>query len=502
MRCTLALLVTLAVLPACSTPNFDYPRESSFALDPSVDTETKRGVDEWRARNEGPCGFYPLTDGTDALAVRLRLIEAAERTIDAQYFLMKSDSAGYVFAGALHAAAERGVRVRLLLDDIFTTFRDDEMALLDAHPNVEIRLFNPISRRGVGILNFFHDFRRANRRMHNKSFIVDNQAAVVGGRNIADEYFDLRPEGEFLDFDVMAIGPIAAEVSGQFDSFWNHERSLPLEAVYGRTSEAQLERLRAWVRADKVEAAEQAYGAAIRSRLMQSFLDDDHLLYSASAELMTDRPDKLVNDIGEEHMVLVRELTEVLEDSTSEVLVISPYFVPGDVGLAFWRRLVEEGRRVVVLTNSLAANNHTAVHSAYRRYRKDLVRAGVELYEIRAYIGGSGSEKSALTLHTKAMMIDSRKLFVGSLNLDPRSIEINSEMGLVIDSEELVASLREPLLEGIQEFAYRVTLDEKGRTRWNARIDGADVVETSEPQASTWLLLSAWFQAIAPERML
>ncbi|MEM1449404.1 MAG: phospholipase D family protein [Planctomycetota bacterium] len=502
MRRIQALVVALALLPACSTPNFDHPREPSFALDPSVDTQTKRGVDAWRAKNPGPCGFYPLTDGTDALAVRLRLIEAAERTIDAQYFLMKSDSAGYVFAGALHAAAERGVRVRLLLDDIFTTFGDHEMALLDAHPNVEIRLFNPISRRGVGVLNFVHDFRRANRRMHNKSFIVDNQAAVVGGRNIADEYFDLRPEGEFLDFDVLAIGSIASEVSGQFDVFWNHHRSLPLEAVYGKTSEAQLERLRAWVGTDKIDAAKRAYDAAIRSSLMRSFDDASHPLYSATATLMTDRPDKLVNDIAAEHMVLVGELTEVLEESTSEIIVISPYFVPGDVGVAFWRRLVEEGRRVIVLTNSLAANNHTAVHSAYRRYRKDLVRAGVELYEIRAYVEGSGGERKALTLHTKSMIIDSNKLFVGSLNLDPRSIEINSEMGLVIGSEELVARLREPLLVGLQEFAYRVTLDEKGRTRWSARIGDEDVVETSEPQASNWLLFSAWFQAIAPERML
>ncbi|MEM9381261.1 MAG: phospholipase D family protein [Planctomycetota bacterium] len=502
MRRIHAVLAASTLAAACSTPNFDYPREPSFALDPSVDTATKRGVDAWRARNVGPCGFYPLPDGADALAVRLRLIEAAERTIDAQYFLMKSDAAGYVFAGALHAAAERGVRVRLLLDDIFTTFRDDEMALLDAHPNVELRLFNPISRRGIGILNFVNDFRRANRRMHNKSFIVDNQAAVVGGRNIADEYFDLRPEGKFLDFDVLAIGPVAADVSAQFDVFWNHERSLPLEAVQGKTSEAQLERLRAWIRTDKTEAAERAYDAAIRSDLMRTFDDPDATLYSASATLITDRPDKLTNDIGSEHMVLVSELVETLEESTSEVIVISPYFVPGDDGVAFWRGLVEGGRRVVVLTNSLAANNHTAVHSAYRRYRKDLVRAGVELYEIRAYVDGASGEQSALTLHTKVMMIDGDQLFVGSLNLDPRSIEINSEMGLVVDSAELVEGLRTPLLRGLEEFAYRITLDERGRTRWSARIGGEDVVETSEPQASSWLLFSAWFQAIAPERML
>ncbi|MFW2405932.1 MAG: phospholipase D family protein [Gammaproteobacteria bacterium] len=505
IRTTIALLVVLT-LAGCATTDFDYPRDASVAIEADTDTTLKRRVDDWLATNPGPSGFYPLISGTDALGARLRLIEAAEKTIDAQYFLMKTDAAGYVFSAALLAAADRGVRVRFLLDDIFTSVKDEDLAIIDGHPNIELRLFNPIARSGIDAFNYLGDFKTANRRMHNKSFIVDNQAAIVGGRNIADEYFELNTAGEFRDFDMAVLGPAATEVSKQFDTFWNHQRALPLEAVTAPYSEQDVAKFRANVDREFLEESRGIYQGAVNSDLMRSFDDEETPFYSAGAIVLNDDPDKLTREVSQESQYLVNALADIVDEATSEVVVLSPYFIPGDDGVEFWRSITAKGVRVVVITNSLAANNHTSVHSGYSRYRKDMLRAGVELYEARANAVSDadedGARAEAMTMHTKAMLFDREAVFVGSLNLDPRSIEINSEMGMVVTSTDLAGDLADKLFEGLGDWTYRVKLDEDGRLRWHATIDGVEVVETSEPLASGWRKFNAWFLKIAPERQL
>lgn len=502
----IAALLLAAALGGCATVDFDYPREPSVAMDPNQDTTIKRRVDEWLENNPGPSGFYPLVSGADALGARLRLIEAAEKSIDAQYFLMKTDSAGYVFSAALLAAADRGVRVRYLLDDIFTTVKDQDLAIINGHPNIELRLFNPIARPGIGVFNYLGDFKRANRRMHNKSFVVDNRVAIVGGRNIADEYFELNTSGEFLDFDMVTIGPAAAAVSEQFDSYWNHKRSVPAEAVIGEFSEQQVAEFRADVDQAFLVQAREIYWDAVSSDVMRSFDNDSVPIYSAEGVVLTDDPDKLVNDISQENMILVQALADIVEAAKTEVVVLSPYFVPGDEGVKFWGSIAAKGVRVVVITNSLASNNHTSVHSGYAKYRKDLILAGVELYEARASAvsdaGEGETQAEMMTMHTKAILFDRERLFVGSLNLDPRSIEINSEMGLVVTSDELSGDLAKQLFDGLDSWTYRVRLNEKGRLRWHATIDGVEVVESSEPLAPWYRKFNAWFLKIAPERQL
>ena len=505
LRYSLLALLLLA-FAGCATVDFDYPREASVAIDANEDTTLKRRVDEWIAANPGPSGFYPLISGTDALGARLRLIEQAERTIDAQYFLMKADSAGFVFGAALLAAADRGVRVRFLLDDIFTTVKDEELAIIDGHPNVELRLFNPISRRGVDVFNYLGNFESANRRMHNKSFIVDNQIAIVGGRNIADEYFELNTGGEFRDFDMIAVGPTAGEVSKEFDAFWNHSRAVPAEAVIGKFSEEQIAKFRANIDQQHLEEARTIYQDAVNSDLMRSLQARERPLVSADAVVLTDDPDKLISKISRENEILVQAMAAIVRAAKSEVVVATPYFVPGDDGVEFWRSIVDKGVRVVIVTNSLAANNHTAVHSAYARYRKDIIQAGVELYEARANAVSETREGApqpkAMTMHTKAMIFDREQVFVGSLNLDPRSIEINSEMGMVVNSPEMTSALADRLFENLGNWTYRVKLNDEGQLRWHATIDGVEVVETSEPLASWWKKFNAWFLKIAPERQL
>ena len=229
-------------------------------------------------------------------------------------------------------------------------------------------------------------------------------------------------------------------------------------------------------------------------------------MFPAEARVLSDSPDKLINEISEEQMQLATDLLEVLLSAEKEVIFISPYYVPGTGGVELVRNLVDNGVRVIILTNSLASNNHVPVHSGYARYRKDVIKAGAELYEARANaareLSGTNEGPETLTLHTKAFLIDRRYLFVGSMNLDPRSIEINAEMGLLIDSYEMVADMTNDLDQGLSNMAYRVLLNKKGTLEWHGRIDGEEVIETKEPLTSTWLRLKAWFFKIAPESQL
>jgi len=502
----LILFLFAAAVTGCATVSFDKPKTYSETITDTADTRLGEGVSRWVDVHGGLSGFYPLSQGMDALGVRLRLAEIAEKSIDLQYFLMKDDTAGSVFMNALLKAADRGVRVRFLLDDIFTTTSDDGLILINEHPNIEVRLFNPISRRGISALNFVGDFRQANRRMHNKSFTVDNQISVVGGRNIADEYFQLNTGTVFVDFDVLAMGPIVGDISASFDDYWNHARAVPMEQVTNKNTQDDLDTVRADI-ADEFDGTyDTVYKQALESQLLQDLVADREPLFPAEAKVLSDSPDKLVNEISEEHMRLATELGDILLSAENEVVFISPYYVPGDGGVQLVRDLVGKGVRVIILTNSLASNNHVPVHGGYARYRKDVIRAGAELYEARANAAREVQETEegpdALTLHTKAFLIDRRYLFVGSLNLDPRSIQINAEMGLFIDSEDMVGGIASRLDERLAAVTYRVLINEKGNLEWHGRINGEDVIETREPLTSPWLRFKAWFMRIAPESQL
>lgn len=500
------MLVVAGLLAGCATVSFDQPKSYSIALTNTGDTRLGKAVADWTALHEGLSGFYPLTKGMDALGVRLRLAERAQKSIDLQYFLMKNDTAGAVMVNALLKSADRGVRVRFLLDDIFTTVPDRTFLLMDQHPNIEIRIFNPLSRRGIWAFNYIGDFSQANRRMHNKSFTVDNAISVVGGRNIADEYFQLKKDSVFVDFDVLALGPIVADISKSFDQYWNHSRAVPVEQFITAKKNEDLQTVRANVAAKLDDIYETVYRKALNSQLLQDLIADRQPLFVGPARVLADNPDKLINKIDEAHMQLAKDLRGVVRRAETEIIFISPYYVPGDRGVQLIRDLVAKGVRVVILTNSLASNNHVPVHSAYARYRRDVVKAGAELYEMRANAAREleGDEKGpeVLTLHTKAFLIDRRYLFVGSLNLDPRSIEINAEMGLLIDCEPMVRPFMQGAEERLSAVTYRVLVNDKGKLEWHTRIDKQEVIETKEPLTGWWLRFKAWFMKIAPESQL
>ena len=501
-----AILVFAGLLGACATVSFEQPKSYSLTITDTGDSELGKYAADMATQHDGASGFYPLDQGMDALGVRLRLAERAAISIDMQYFLMKNDTAGAVMANALLRAADRGVRVRFLLDDVFSTVPDHSFLLMNQHPNIEIRIFNPVSRRGIYTLNFIGQFSQANRRMHNKSFTVDNAISVVGGRNIADEYFDLKTDAVFVDFDVLAVGPIAAEISTSFDEYWNHSRAVPIEQFIEDKKKEVLEAVRTDIAEELDGIYETIYKQAINSQLLKDLIANRQPLFAAQARVLADSPDKLVNQVNETHMRLAMDLRDVILRAKTEIIFISPYYVPRDGGVKLLRKLVSKGVRVVILTNSLASNNHVPVHSAYARYRRDVIEAGAELYEARANaareLRSDQEGPDTLTLHTKAFLIDRRQLFVGSLNLDPRSIELNAEMGLLIDSEAMVESLTQDMEQGLASLTYRVRLNDKGKLEWHGRIDNREVIETKEPLTGWWLRFKAWFMKIAPESQL
>ncbi|MCZ6829910.1 MAG: phospholipase D family protein [Gammaproteobacteria bacterium] len=485
----------MLILVACISVPFDYPREESYR-GARVETGSLAALsDLWLSNNAHNTAVYPLGGGADAYAVRLDLIERAQATIDAQYFLIKPDAAGIGFTGALLRAAYRGVRVRLLLDDIFTTAKDEGLALLNAHDNVQVRLFNPLSRQGFTSLNYLADFKRANRRMHNKSFTVDGQITIIGGRNIAGEYFEMNPAVDFWDFEILSFGGLIGEVGDSFDDFWNHELSLPMQAFDSETNPKELESVRTelaeWRRTHPGNQLSTADG------IIAGLLDKRLQPYFAEAHVISDHPDKLVNPVSREFQLLASSLGSLILAAETEIVVFSPYFIPNQ-GLAdLFVAKQQEGVKVDILTNSLASTNHVAVHSGYKRYRKTLLQGGVGLWEVSAHAANPGTDITT-TLHTKAIMFDRRWLFVGSLNVDPRSIDINTEMGLILDSPELTRDLHAAAADTVRKYAYKVELTPDGSLKWLALRDGKEISFNKEPESSWWRRFSAGLYGLLP----
>ena len=507
----LFLVFLLAGLSSCATVDLDYPKSKSTAVQNTDDTHLGKLLATQRDEHPDEAGFYLLTDAIEALAARLLLAERAERTIDAQYYLITNDVIGYVFVGELLQAADRGVRVRLLLDDIQTQGYDAGMAALDSHPNFEVRIFNPFGARGSR-LGSAADFRRVNRRMHNKSFTTDNQATIIGGRNIAAEYFAARGDVNFGDVDVMAIGQVVGDVSNMFDTYWNHRAAAPVPAFARMPDDpaAALEALRGRI----AQALETAKASPYAEAVEDSFLDlvegSTDAFTWAPYQLVYDSPDKSDKKLAEDAASITTPLAESISGAQSEVVIVSPYFVPLKSGVAFLSELAARGVDVSVVTNSLAATNHSVVHSGYVPFRKSLLESGVKLYEVRPDAVVAGTERSGLdldrggrgaaiaTLHTKAFAVDRQHLFIGSFNWDPRSIDINTELGVIIDSPPLAGAAVERLRQQLNRMTYEVVLNDKGKIRWIDNIGDEPVILDKEPQTSFWRRFSVGFYRIFP----
>jgi len=506
----LASLSIALLIGGCATVDFSYPKAESYALAPAETSATPLGkiANPMAALHPEASGFVFLLDGIDALAARLVAARAAEQSIDAQYYLINNDATGFAFIGSLLQAADRGVRVRLLLDDIQTQGYDVGLAALDAHPNFEVRIFNPFAGRSSRIGDGLTDFRRINRRMHNKSFTVDNQLTIIGGRNIADEYFGARADVNFGDADVAGIGPVVQDVSTMFDIYWNHEAAVPIPGFADIPDDpaAALEDLRGLIKARVDEARATQYAEALETDYLSYMTQDGGKQFAwAPWELVYDSPDKYTGALASTEQSIVSSLSAAIDRASDGIIIISPYFVPLSSGVDYFRQLRNRGVHVQVITNSLAANNHGIVHSGYAPYRKELLRIGVELYEVKATKAVRGSERggsgaSLATLHTKAFIVDDRELFIGSFNWDPRSVNINTELGVIIESPELGHEVLSQMQSQLDQRTYKVVLNEQDQLRWVDNEGAEPVIYDREPDTSWWRRTKVMLGRLLPMR--
>jgi putative cardiolipin synthase len=521
-RVAAALLVCTAVA-ACSSlpPGHDYPRVESTALAASVPTQLGSQLDRVTREHGGESGFRLLSFGTDGYLTRMQLIEAAERTLDLQYSIFRGDDSGRALTEAALRAADRGVRVRILLDDGERVGGDEQISPLVAHRAIEIRFYNPFAYRGhLKVLKgaeYLFNRSRLNYRMHNKLMVADNAVALIGGRNIGDQYFQIDAEEQYADMDVFAVGPIVRRLSASFDEFWNHPLSIPNEALSAsRSSRRALSEHRESTAEDPAEVSADGVDLVRRVDSGEPFagmVAGRLPLVWAPAQLISDSPDKKsVKDGSRVGRLMLRPVALAAQAVQSELLMVTPYLIPGDEGMRLFHDLRSRNVRVRILTNSLTSSTVPLVHSGYMSYRVPLLEDGVELYETRALLGntrGSGqtaamSRHGTYSLHAKMFVFDRQSIFVGSMNFDQRSMHLNTEIGLLIDSPELAEELARRFAAMVQHAnAYEVLLrpNRSGRGQhliWRTLENEQMVDLREEPARSGWQRFEAALLSLLP----
>jgi len=503
-----ALAIALAacsVLPTDSTlPLGAYAaRPESVALANPEQTKLGKRIEPRVREHPGTSGFRLIPNGVACFHARMEMAALAEKALDVQYFVIQSDDTGRLFIEGLLDAADRGVRVRILLDDSNAVGRDAEIGALTAHPNIELRVFNPFSYRGplefMRAAEFALNEKRLNYRMHNKLFVVDNEIALIGGRNIGDGYFAAGEAIEFGDYDLLIAGPMVRRLSGSFDAFWNSQLAIPLQnLVVFKPTKERLDAYRESLRShhSKMEGSTYTRPASDGGPVANIFSGKRPLIW-ARAEAIYDSPEKGKVESGEQAGKLLRERVErAAAEVRSELLFASPYLVPGDEGLRLLTDLRARGVRVRVLTNSLQSTDAPITFAAYDRYRVPMLEAGIDLYEVRPQLGapnmpGGGSLKSSsstpFALHAKVFVFDRRQVFVGSMNFDERSRRLNTEMGVLVDSPELAKEIVERFDAVAKPTnSYVLSLgppDAAGKRplQWRTEENGSPIVYYAEP---------------------
>jgi cardiolipin synthase C len=507
--CKLLFLCVMAatstgLLQGCTQLPALNGRSSSMALQDTADTQLGQAVLPLARAHPGKSGVVALPGGRDAFAARALLADAAERTLDVQYYIWHNDMSGTLLFEALHRAADRGVRVRLLLDDFNTKGLDTGLAALDAHPSIEVRLFNPVIHRQWRFLDYLTDFTRLNRRMHNKSFTADNQVTIVGGRNVGDEYFGAGQEGLFVDLDVMAIGPVVKAVSHDFDRYWASGSSYPADRVLPSVSPASISAVAAAASRVERNPASRAYTRAIvRSLFVRQMLAGRLPFNWAVAHMVSDDPAKGLGRAADDEYLWPR-VKRILKAPTHELELVSGYFVPTATGAEYFVGLARQGVKIKVLTNSLEATDVAIVHAFYAKWRKPLLKAGITLFEIKGpspvpSIDDRGLPiSSGSIVHANTFSVDRASVFIGSFNFDPRSARLNTELGFVIDSPALAQRIAHAFTSRIPARAYKVRVSHTGALRWVEQRDGKTLVHNEEPGTSFWQRLVVSVMSVLP----
>lgn len=516
-----SLVAALLVGCATSPPGADFPKVRSIALIHPEETRLGRQFDGAARDHGGNSAFHLLSVGVDGFLARAQMINAAERTLDLEYFIFRQDETGQLLTDALLRAADRGVRVRVLVDDGDTLTGDEHLAALSAHPKIEIRIFNPFTYRGhtelFRAIEFMFNAPRLDYRMHNKLLVVDNAIALVGGRNIGDQYFQVDPESQFGDDDAFVAGPIVVDLSRTFDDFWNSDLAIPVAALGNEEhSDAALEAYRKTL--DEHRRELKADGTDYASRVasgepLAGMLSGRLPLVWARAQVVYDSPDKRRVEKGEMVGELMhRKVADAAATVQSELLMVTPFLIPGNDGMRLFEELRQRGVRVRILTNSLESTPEPAAQSGYMRYRVPLLEDGVELYEVRSVLGsarGSGESSAAAhtgnyALHAKLFVFDRQRLYIGSMNFDERSHRLNTEVGLIIDSPDLArqtAARFEAIAVPANSYVPTLRRDPAGgppRLIWRTREDGSDIEYDSEPARSAWQRMDVDWLSLLP----
>lgn len=500
-----------------------YAKPVSTAVSPSNASPVAASVAkvaEVRGAINNESGFRVLTLSTNGLLSRLVLVDKARSSVDLQYFIFANDATGKLLAQHLLAAADRGVRVRLLVDDINNKNTKPLLDALDAHDNIEVRIFNPFNTRQPGMLSkaaqMLLEFRRLNRRMHNKSFIVDNKVAVIGGRNIADDYFDAGDQHNFRDLDLLAVGPVVQEASRVFDLYWADEASVPANAFKGaKNSQTDLAAVRTALNRHANSFAKSDYVKAAAEELPNGpTADRSGTWFWGPATLVADQPEKIEAGDDRPGLRMAPALAGIIDSAKQEVTIISPYFVPSDAEDQQFMGLLKRGVKLRLVTNSLASTDEPAVQVGYAEHRRLLLGGGAEIFELKPRAGKKQSvtefgKESAVGLHAKAFVVDARYVFVGSMNMDNRSKLINTEMGFVVDSPALAKAildyfnvLRQPA-NAYQVLASGKDKDGDGKgdgsfIRWRTEENGKEVIYTHEPEASALRRVEVMMMKLLP----
>ena len=504
-------VLILAILSGCASlpPGSDFPKIASLALAHPEQTHLGRQFDQAAQEHDGNSGFRIIPVGADGFLIRMQMINAAERTLDLQYFIFRGDETGRLLTDAVLRAADRGVRVRVLIDDGETVAGDDQISALEAHPSVEIRIFNPFAYRGhitlFRAIEYMFNVSRLDYRMHNKLLVVDNAVALIGGRNIGDQYFQIDPESQFADDDVFSAGPIAQQLSATYDEFWNNALSIPAGALSGgKTTHAALNEHRKVLHQQRRESKSDGNAYLQRVAAGEPFngiLSGRLPLIWAHAQLISDSPDKQKVESGAMvGRLMHRAVANATNAVRTELLMVTPYLIPGKEGMKMFQDLRRRNVPVRILTSSLESSTVLLAQSGYMHYRTPLLENGVELYEIRSLLGntrGSGQTRAIsrhgnYSLHAKLFVFDRKRLFIGSMNFDQRSMHLNTEIGLIIDSPALAQQIAGRFEAMVQPAnAYELALrpnDERGSPSlvWRTQEDGKAVEYDTEPARSDW----------------
>jgi phosphatidylserine/phosphatidylglycerophosphate/cardiolipin synthase-like enzyme len=499
----LPALAALALLTAgcVGLPRHVEKNRSAALSDPATTSLGRLVAAEEEGRNLS--GVRLLTSGDEALADLIALADHAERTLDIQYYIIHQDDSARILLHHVRLAADRGVRVRVLVDDLNTAGEDRRFMHLSEHANVEVRVFNPFPGGRFATWTRFlasaSDIRRINHRMHNKLFVADNALAITGGRNIGDEYFTRDPKYNFIDLDVVAAGAIVPQLSASFDAFWNSKYAYPIASLASPVS------------AEAASTPLPEPDTTGNSNWLGAELDSGrvHLTW-VPATVLADRPAKIASDASsDEEVTFAADIATLMLSAKQELIVISPYFVPGEDGVAMFAKLVGEGVHIRILTNSLASTDSPLVHNGYARYRVQLLKLGVELSEVRPKLGQKRARfhpfrSSNASLHAKSLVIDQKTVFIGSMNMDARSAHINSELGLVIRSAEIARQVTSLLDDISADGSYRLQLvDHSNQIEWSSGEAGAERTWYSDPETTRFQRFALKILApFAPEELL